>query len=96
MRLPEALCSLRTRDFRAFFGAQVNLLRVPRDRDLPVAAGNPRLPLPLGPLAGYGIEAWRLPSLLSALGMLFSIAFVCLLQPLVLRETALTTKETSP
>ena len=42
----------------------------------------------LGPLVGYGIDAWGLPSVLSALGILFSIAFVCLLLPLVLRETA--------
>src|SRR5262245_23988199 len=41
----------------------------------------------LGPLVGYGIDAWGLPSVLSALGILFSIAFVCLLLPLVLRET---------
>ena len=40
----------------------------------------------LGPLVGYGIDAWGLPSVLSALGILFSIAFVCLLLPLVLRE----------
>ena len=43
----------------------------------------------LGPLVGYGIDAWGLPSILSALGILFSIAFVFLLLPLVLRETAL-------
>jgi len=34
--------------------------------------------------------------MLSALGILFSIAFVCLLLPLVLRETARTVKEASP
>jgi len=50
----------------------------------------------LGPLVGYGIDAWGLPSVLSALGIVFSIAFVCLLLPLALRETALTTKEASP
>jgi hypothetical protein len=50
----------------------------------------------LGPLVGYGIDAWGVPSVLSALGILFSIAFVCLLLPLALRETALTTKEASP
>src|SRR5712691_6596317 len=38
----------------------------------------------LGPLVGYGIDAWGLPSVLSALGLLFSIAFVFLLLPLVL------------
>ena len=38
----------------------------------------------LGPLAGYGIDRWGLPSVLSALGILFSIAFVVLLLPLVL------------
>ena len=43
----------------------------------------------LGPLVGYGIDAWGLPSILSALGILFSIAFVFLLLPLVLREMAL-------
>src|SRR5207247_8775310 len=50
----------------------------------------------LGPLGGYGIDAWGLPSVLSALVILFSIAFVCLLLPLALRETVLTTKEASP
>src|SRR5207249_3154891 len=44
---------------------------------------------------GQGIDAWGLPSVLSALGMLFSIAFACLLLPLMLRETALTAKEAS-
>jgi hypothetical protein len=38
----------------------------------------------LGPLVGYGIDAWGLPSVLSALGVLFAIAFVFLLLPLVL------------
>jgi len=28
------------------------------------------------PLVGYGIDGWGLPSVLSALGILFSIAFV--------------------
>jgi hypothetical protein len=42
----------------------------------------------LGPLVGYGIDRWGLPSVLSALGILFSIAFVFLLLPLVLREPA--------
>ena len=41
----------------------------------------------LGPLVGYGIDAWGLPSVLSALGMVFSIAFVFLLLPLVLRQS---------
>jgi hypothetical protein len=41
----------------------------------------------LGPLVGYGIDAWGLPSVLSALGILFSIAFVFLLLPLVLRPS---------
>ena len=49
----------------------------------------------LGPLVGYGIDAWGLPSVLSALGIVFSIAFVCLLLPLILRETARTMKEAS-
>jgi hypothetical protein len=43
----------------------------------------------LGPLVGYGIDRWGLPSVLSSLGILFSIAFVCLLLPLILRERAL-------
>jgi hypothetical protein len=41
----------------------------------------------LGPLVGYGIDVWGLPSVMSTLGILFSIAFLCLLLPLVLRET---------
>jgi hypothetical protein len=40
----------------------------------------------LGPLVGYGIDAWGLPSVLSALGIVFSIVFVVLVLPLVLRE----------
>ncbi len=50
----------------------------------------------LGPLVGYGIDAWGLPAVLSALGILFSIAFVCLLLPLVVREPALIKQEASP
>ena len=46
-------------------------------------------------LVGYGTDARGLPSVLSALGILFSIASVCLLLPLVLRETARTMKEAS-
>jgi len=38
---------------------------------------------------GYGIDRWGLPSVLSALGILFSITFVFLLLPLVVRETSL-------
>jgi predicted MFS family arabinose efflux permease len=38
----------------------------------------------LGPLVGYGIDRWGLPSVLSGLGILFSIAFVFLILPLVL------------
>ena len=49
----------------------------------------------LGPLVGYGIDTWGLPFVLSALGVLFSIAFVCLLLPLALRESALTAKVVS-
>jgi MFS family permease len=41
----------------------------------------------LGPLVGYGIDRWGLPSVLSALGTLFSIAFIFLLLPLAVRET---------
>jgi hypothetical protein len=40
----------------------------------------------LGPLIGYGIDAWGLPSVLSALGVLFSIVFVLLILPLIVRE----------
>jgi len=43
----------------------------------------------LGPLVGYGIDRWGLPSVLSALGILFSIAFVFLLMPLILQKSAL-------
>ncbi len=43
----------------------------------------------LGPLVGYGIDVWGLPSILSALGILFSIVFVVLLLPLILREQTL-------
>jgi MFS family permease len=43
----------------------------------------------LGPLAGYGIDAWGLPSVLSALGIIFSITFVLLLLPLITREISL-------
>ena len=43
----------------------------------------------LGPLVGYGIDAWGLPPVLLALGVLFSVTFMCLLLPLILRETAL-------
>jgi hypothetical protein len=42
----------------------------------------------LGPLVGYGIDAWGLPSILSALGILFSIAFLLLLLPLILEKTS--------
>ena len=42
----------------------------------------------LGPLVGYGIDAWGMPPVLSALGILFSIVFVGLLLPLALREPA--------
>ncbi len=47
----------------------------------------------LGPLVGYGIDGWGLPSVLSALGILFSIAFVVLLLPLVVRERSLSQTE---
>jgi MFS family permease len=40
----------------------------------------------LGPLVGYGIDAWGVPSVLSALGILFSLAFVFWLLPLILGE----------
>jgi MFS family permease len=43
----------------------------------------------LGPVVGYGIDAWGLPPVLLSLGLLFSIAFVLLLLPLVARETPL-------
>jgi MFS family permease len=40
----------------------------------------------VGPLVGYGIDAWGLPSVLSTLGVLFSIAFVVLILPQIVRE----------
>jgi hypothetical protein len=40
--------------------------------------------VPEGPLVGYGIDGWGLPSVLSALGILLSIAFAFLLLPLAL------------
>jgi hypothetical protein len=43
----------------------------------------------LGPLVGYGIDAWGLPPVLSALGLLFSIVFAVLLLPLILQQTVL-------
>ena len=43
----------------------------------------------LGPLVGYGIDAWGLPSVLSALGILYSVAFMFFLLPLVLRPLTL-------
>jgi MFS family permease len=42
----------------------------------------------LGPLVGQGIDGWGLSPVLSGLGLVFSIAFVALLLPLVLREVA--------
>jgi MFS family permease len=41
----------------------------------------------VGPLVGYGIDAWGLPSVLWALGILFSIVFVVLLLPLIASRT---------
>jgi MFS family permease len=43
----------------------------------------------LGPLVGFGIDGWGLPWVLSAIGILSSIAFLLLLLPLILREAAL-------
>jgi hypothetical protein len=43
----------------------------------------------LGPLVGYGIDAWGLPPVLSALGIVFSIVFAVLLLPLILQQTVL-------
>jgi len=40
----------------------------------------------LGPLVGYGIDAWGLPPVLAALGVVFSIVFLLLFLPLVVRE----------
>jgi hypothetical protein len=47
----------------------------------------------LGPLAGYGIDRWGISSVLWALGIVFSIAFVVLLVPLVVRESSPGTAE---
>jgi hypothetical protein len=43
----------------------------------------------LGPLVGYGIDIWGLPSVLSALGVLFSLVFVLLILPLIVKKTLL-------
>jgi MFS family permease len=43
----------------------------------------------VGPLVGYGIDAWGLSPVLSALGVVFAVVFVLLLLPLLLRETRL-------
>jgi len=43
----------------------------------------------LGPLVGYGIDAWGLPAVLSGLGILFSLVFAALLLPLILHQTVL-------
>jgi hypothetical protein len=37
---------------------------------------------------GHGIDAWGMPPVLSALGVLFSLAFAALLLPLAHREPA--------
>jgi MFS family permease len=42
----------------------------------------------LGPLVGYGIDTWGLPTVMSALGVLFSIVFVALLLPVAYRDPA--------
>jgi hypothetical protein len=44
---------------------------------------------------GYRIDAWGLPAVLTALGGLFSIVFVVLLLPLVVREMRLTPADAS-
>jgi MFS family permease len=43
----------------------------------------------MGPLVGYGIDTWGLPSVLSALGVLFSILFGLLILPLLVRDVLL-------
>ena len=50
----------------------------------------------LGPLVGYGIDRWGVPSVLWAMGTLFPIGFACLLLPLVIRETAPSSLEPKP
>src|SRR2546425_39490 len=70
-----------------------DLLRVPRDRDLDGAARNPRLLLSPGSPRGLWDRRLGLPSVLSALGILFSITFVFLLLPLMLRQTALSSAD---
>ena len=50
----------------------------------------------LGPLVGYGIDAWGLPSVLSALGVLFSITSVLLIVPLIMREMPVNEADASP
>lgn len=50
----------------------------------------------LGPLVGYGIDTWGLQSVLSRLGMLFSMVFVVLLLPLIVRAVPLSPAGQSP
>ena len=50
----------------------------------------------LGPLVGYGIDAWGLPAVLSALGVLFSITLVLLIVPLIMREMPVNDVDVSP
>jgi MFS family permease len=45
----------------------------------------------IGPVVGYGIDAFGLPSVLSLLGVACSITFVLLILPLVVREPVLRT-----
>jgi len=40
----------------------------------------------VGPLVGYGTDAWGLPSVLSAIGILFSITFMFLILPLARKQ----------
>jgi hypothetical protein len=44
----------------------------------------------LGPLVGYGIDVWGLPSVLPVLGILFAIVSVWLILPLFARQQRLT------
>ena len=48
----------------------------------------------VGPLVDYGIDAWGLPSVLSALGIVSSIVFVALILPLVVQEGELIPADT--
>ncbi|MBL8689169.1 MAG: MFS transporter [Rhodospirillaceae bacterium] len=44
----------------------------------------------IGPVAGFGIDAWGLPPVLVAVGLVYAAVFALVTMPLILRETAST------